>query len=109
MYRQVRLAAIEDARVRAVDYAAAFGGSLDQLVEVSDLESGFAGSRGLRSSPTAFGLESQQQPEFDFQPALQTVTGQVTVRFTLTVLDLSGGRPAQPDASRDPGPLVAGQ
>jgi uncharacterized protein YggE len=109
MYRQVRLAAIEDARVRAVDYASAFGGSLDQLVEVSDLDSGFSGSEGIRSSTMAFTRESQEQPEFDFEPALQTVTGQVTVRFTLTVPDLAGGWPGKPDAPRDPGPPVAGQ
>jgi uncharacterized protein YggE len=93
MYRQVRLDAIEEARSRAVDYAAAFGGSLAELVEVSDLDGGFASPRGLRSSAMAFAKGGQEQPEFDFQPAVQTVTGQVTVRFTLTVPDLSAGRP----------------
>ncbi len=93
IHRQVRLEAIESARERAVDYAAAFGGSLDQLVEVSDLDGGSVGPLALRGSVMAFASGSQEQPDFDFEPALQTVTGQVTVRFTLTVPELSDGRP----------------
>jgi hypothetical protein len=41
----------------------------------------------------AFASGGQEQPDFDFEPALQTVTGQVTVRFTLTLPELSDGRP----------------
>jgi uncharacterized protein YggE len=89
LYRQVRLAAIDDARRRADDYAAAFGATLVDLVEVSDLEGGLAAPRGLRHSAMAFAKGAEEPPEFDFEPALQTVTGQVTVRFTLTTPDLS--------------------
>src|SRR5215216_2180534 len=43
MLREVRLAAIADARRRAEDYAAAFGATVSELVEVSDLEGGIGG------------------------------------------------------------------
>ncbi len=43
MYREVRLAAIADARRRAEDYAAAFGATVSELVEVSDLDGGLGG------------------------------------------------------------------
>ena len=46
MYREVRLAAIADARRRAEDYAAAFGATVAELVEVSDLDGGMGGCRG---------------------------------------------------------------
>ena len=83
LYRAARLAAIEDARRRAEDYAAAFGLQVGALVEISDLEA------GARVGPEAFALRSafgadNAEPEFDFQPATQTVSGQVTVRFALT-------------------------
>ena len=56
MYREVRLAAIADARRRATDYAAAFGAQIADLVEISDLESGFAGgAREMRSFAMAKG------------------------------------------------------
>ena len=45
MFREVRLAAIADARRRADDYAAAFGATVAELVEVSDLDGGFGGGR----------------------------------------------------------------
>jgi uncharacterized protein YggE len=91
LYRQVRLAAIEDARLRAADYAAAFGSTVAELLEVSDLEPGYGGIRA-RMQPQAFAaMGPQDPPEFDFEPAVQTVAGQVTVRFTLTVPDLGTG------------------
>jgi uncharacterized protein YggE len=87
LQRQARLAAITDARLRADDYAAALGAHVVDVLEVSDLDGGFGGG-----SPRAFAMAkgaSAEQPEFDFQPAVQTVTGQVTVRFALSsaVLD----------------------
>ena len=82
MYREVRLAAIADARRRAEDYASAFGATVSELVEVSDLDGGFGGPRGMRAS--ALELAVADDASFAFEPALQTVTGQVTVRFTLT-------------------------
>jgi uncharacterized protein len=81
MFREVRLAAIADARRRAEDYAAAFGTTLGNLVEVSDLDSGFAGVREMRTFAMAGGADDTG---FDFQPALQTISGQVTVRFSLS-------------------------
>ena len=83
MYRDVRLAAIADARRRATDYAAAFGAEIADLVEISDLESGFAGgAREMRSFAMAKG--AGDEPAFQLEPATQTVSGlKCTVRFTL--------------------------
>ena len=80
IHREVRLAAIADARGRADDYAAAFGADVSELVEISDLERGFSG--GMRAA--AF-RESAMADDavFAFEPAVQTVSGQVTVSFTL--------------------------
>ena len=85
-YRIVRLEAIADARRRADDYAAAFGSSVVDLVEVSDLEPGLVAPRELR----AFGLarDVAEEAAFEFEPAIQTVSGQVTVRFTTSTADL---------------------
>jgi uncharacterized protein YggE len=81
MFRNVRLAAIADARRRVEDYAAAFGKTVGNLVEVSDLDSGFTGVREMHAFAMARGADDTA---FDFQPALQTVSGQVTVRFSLS-------------------------
>ncbi|MCE3276988.1 MAG: hypothetical protein K0R13_2843 [Propionibacteriaceae bacterium] len=80
MYRQARLAAIADARQRADDYAAAFGTAVADLVEVSDLNTGFGGVREMRAFAVGKGAEDAA---FEFEPATQTVSGQVTVRFSL--------------------------
>ena len=80
MYREARLAAIADARRRADDYAAAFGTTVADLVEVSDLNTGFGGVREMR----AFAMGgSAEDVAFEFEPAMQSVSGQVTVRFSL--------------------------
>jgi uncharacterized protein len=81
MFRNVRLAAIADARRRAEDYAAAFGTTVGDLVEVSDLDGGFTGVREMRTFAMARGADDAA---FDFQPASQTISGQVTVRFRLS-------------------------
>ena len=86
MYRDVRLDAIADARRRADDYAAAFGASVADLVEVSDLDTGFPGGREMRAFAMAKGVADEAA--FEFEPATQTVSGQVTVRFTITTPDL---------------------
>jgi uncharacterized protein len=83
LHRQVRIAAIADARNRAADYAAAFDATLAGLVEVSDLESGFGGGGGIRAFAMAKGADDDQA--IDFEPARQTVSGQVTVRFALRI------------------------
>ncbi len=80
LYREVRLAAITEARRRADDYAAAFGATVGDLVEVSDLEGGFGGAaRMAQSYAESLTLDSS----FSFEPAQQSVHGSVTVRFTL--------------------------
>ena len=82
VYREVRLAAIADARQRADDYAAAFGATVSELVEVSDLEGGFVG--GLRQMSAKMEMAADMgDATFAFEPAVQTVSGQVTVRFTV--------------------------
>lgn len=89
LYREVRLAAIAEARGRADDYATAFGSSVLDLLEISDLEGGFAGGRSARMESFAMAGGVEEQPEFDLEPAAQSVSGQVTVRFTITTPDLS--------------------
>jgi uncharacterized protein len=80
------VSAIADARRRADDYASAFGSSVLDLAEVSDFEPGFAAPREMR----AFGIakDMAQEAVFEFDPATQTVSGQVTVRFMISAPDL---------------------
>ena len=85
MYREARLAAIADARRRADDYAAAFGSTVADLVEISDLDTGFGGGREMR----AFAMgQAAEDAAFEFEPATQSVSGQVTVRFSLKTVTL---------------------
>jgi uncharacterized protein len=79
VYREVRLAAIVEARRRANDYAAAVNLSVGQLLEISDLDSGLGSPRHARMAFAADAGEAS----FDFEPAAQSVTGQVTVRYAL--------------------------
>ena len=88
LQQQARLDAIADARRRANDYAAAFGATIVDLLEVSDLEGGFGGG------PRRFAQAARMtggEPALDFEPAPQTVSAQVTVRFVMSpaVLDAS--------------------
>jgi uncharacterized protein YggE len=90
LQREARLAALADARRRADDYAAAFGATVVDVLEISDLDSG-----SLLLPARQFALAKgggADEPELDLTPAAQTVTGQVTVRFALSpaVLDSSG-------------------
>lgn len=89
LYRQARLAAIADARSRADDYALAFASTVVDLVEISDLEGGFSGPRGMRAAAFGMAHGADEPPEFQFEPPLQTVSGQVSVRFTISPPDLS--------------------
>ncbi len=86
VYRQVRLAAARDATQRAREYAEAFGGRVTGLVEAAD--TGLLGAAGEgRRAPRALragGMEEPELPEFDFEPARQTVHAQVEARFTMT-------------------------
>lgn len=82
IHRQVRIAAIDEARQRAADYAAAFDASLGSLLEVSDLEGSFHPQP--RMMKAAFAMESAGgEPDLDLEPAEQRVGAQVTVRFQL--------------------------
>ena len=88
-YRQVRLAAARDATQRAREYAEAFGARVTGLVEAADTgllgaarEDGPASRRAPRA--LAGGMEEPELPEFDFEPARQTVYAQVEARFTMT-------------------------
>ena len=84
VHRQVRIAAIAEARQRAADYAAAFDASLGSLIEVSDLEGSF--SPQPRVMQAAFAMDAgggAGEPELDLEPAEQRVGAQVTVRFQL--------------------------
>lgn len=86
VHREVRLAAIEDAMRRARDYAAAFDATIVDLIEVSDLEASFPAGRAM---PLA-ARQMAQDVDFDFDPAVQTVSGQITVRVTITTPNLTG-------------------
>jgi uncharacterized protein len=87
-YRQVRLSAARDATQRAREYAEAFGGRVTGLVEAAD--SGLLeavredGPASFRATALAGGMEESELPEFDFEPARQTVHAQVEARFTMT-------------------------
>lgn len=81
VHREVRLAAIVDARSRADDYAAAFGAAVSELIEISDLERGFSGGRQRLAAFAESGMADDAA--FAFEPEVQTVSGQVTVSFTL--------------------------
>lgn len=86
LHAEARLAAIDDAMRRVRDYAAAFGATVADLVEISDLEPGpqpFGQPRATRM------MARSDEPEFDFEPPTQTVTAQITVRCTITTPDLS--------------------
>jgi uncharacterized protein YggE len=87
VYRAARLAAAKDATRRAGEYAEAFGGRISGLVEAAD--SGMMGDAGharfmavARRAPAA--AMAGEAPEFDFEPAMQTVSAQVEARYTMT-------------------------
>lgn len=88
VYREARLAAARDATQRAREYAEAFGGRVTGLVEAAD--TGLLGTN--RDQPRGFmaraamaaGRGDAGPPEFDFEPAKQTVHAEVEARFTMT-------------------------
>ena len=86
VYRAARIAAAQDATTRAGEYAAAFGGRINGLVEAADTgllgpQTRNMGFAAARVAPAAAGY---QAPTFDFEPAKQTVTAQVEARYTMT-------------------------
>jgi uncharacterized protein YggE len=87
VYRAARLAAAKDATRRAGEYAEAFGGRIIGLVEAAD--SGLMGDTGHprilgASRALSAGATADATPEFDFEPAMQTVSAQVEARYTMT-------------------------
>jgi uncharacterized protein YggE len=92
-YRQARIAAAQDATRRAREYAEAFGGRITGLVEAAD--TGLLGAP-REPGPVAFRASARlaaataeaELPEFDFEPARQTVHAQVEARFTMTAPQL---------------------
>jgi len=86
VYRTARIAAAQDATTRAGEYAEAFGGRINGLVEAADTgllapQTRNMGFAAARVAPSAAGYEA---PAFDFEPAKQTVTAQVEARYTMT-------------------------
>jgi len=87
VYRAARLAAAQDATTRAGEYAEAFGGRVNGLVEAAD-----TGLMAPQRGPVAFAAAARmsastagyEAPSLDFEPAKQTVTAQVDARFTMT-------------------------
>jgi uncharacterized protein YggE len=90
VHRQARLAAARDATQRAREYAEAFGGTITGLTEAADTGLLVAGQPPRRFVASAVGramtaaVRDEGPPEFDFEPAKQTVTAQVEARFTMT-------------------------
>ena len=87
VHREARLAAAKDATRRAGEYAEAFGGRISGLVEAAD--SGLMGDTGhprLMAASRALSTTAADgaTPEFDFEPATQTVSAQVDARYTMT-------------------------
>ena len=85
MYREVRLAAIADARRRADDYAAAFGATVSELVEVSDLNAGYRAACAHADATNAMAMDMAADEPRSNSSRPAAISGQVTVRFTLTV------------------------
>jgi uncharacterized protein len=91
VFREARLAAAQDAMVRAREYAEAFGGGVAGLIEAAD--PGLLtvpGEHESRFRLTAVGRAAAlsagpPQAELDFEPARQTVTAQIEARFAMTV------------------------
>lgn len=78
LHRAARLAAVDDALRRARDYATALHAGLGDLLELSEVDSGFGGS------PRAYAMaRGTEEPTFDFEPQPQTVSARVTARFEL--------------------------
>lgn len=98
VFREARLAAVEDALSRARDYAAAFRATITGLIEVTD--TGLSSPQWSRGAAT-LGFSAGGRPgskedvTFDLVPQRQEITGQVEARFSMTDPELS--EPARTD------------
>jgi uncharacterized protein len=97
VYREARLTAARDATQRAREYAEAFGGRVTGLIEAADtglLESHKEPHRVMMARSVALaGRADAGPPEFDFEPARQTVHAQIEARFTMTPPSFTGHLP----------------
>jgi len=86
VYRTARIAAAKDATTRAGEYAEAFGGRINGLVEAADtgLLAPQTRNMGFAATRVASSAAGYEAPAFDFEPAKQTVTAQVEARYTMT-------------------------
>jgi uncharacterized protein YggE len=90
LFREARLAAVQDALSRARDYAAAFGATVTGLSEVTDV--GLGGPQWHRGAAASSGFSAQSasgEAAFDLVPQRQEITGQVEARFWMTDPELS--------------------
>lgn len=94
-YRRARTAAVQDARTRAEEYAAAAGSRLTGLVEIADtgLSRG-AGDHFPEAVPAAMRHATARgsvadRVTFDVEPVPQEVSASVEARFRLTQPDFS--------------------
>ena len=94
VYREARVAAARDATRRAGEYAEAFGGRLDQLIEAADTglltsqwnpQAGAPAPRAFAAATLMVGGYAEEAPSLDLEPARQTVTAQVDARFTMVL------------------------
>jgi len=87
VYRSARLAAAADATQRAREYAEAFGGRLSGLIEAADTGMLTPQPRHVAFAARAASVGAGGDdggPQFDFEPAQQTVTAQIEARYTMT-------------------------
>jgi uncharacterized protein len=91
VFRDARHAAIEDAIVRARDYAAALGAQVTGLVELSDMGMGHVGSRAVQVAAAAMAVEGTG-PTIDLDPQRQRIDVAVEARFSIS----------EPTVLRDP-------
>jgi uncharacterized protein len=94
VHGQARLRAARDASQRARQYAEAFGGRVNGLLEVADAGLLSEGERPVHVRAMAAGgarafAAAAQSAELEFEPAKQTVHAQVEARFTMTSPDFS--------------------
>jgi uncharacterized protein len=88
VHRRARLAAAQDALLRAREYAEAFGGRVTGLSDVADAglltDAGPAvHMRATAARGAPYGA-AEGQEDLDFEPAKQVVRAQVEARFTMS-------------------------